>query len=77
MSLINKALMMKIAWGVIHDKDNLWASVLGGKYIKSQDHVPHVKANEKDSALWKTVCKVWPQVLEGRLSWSLRNGRCV
>jgi hypothetical protein len=28
--------------------------VLGGKSIKSQDHVPRVKANEKDSALWKT-----------------------
>jgi hypothetical protein len=38
----------------IHDKDSIWASVLGGKSIKSQDHVPRVKANEKDSALWKT-----------------------
>ena len=74
MHSMNKAYVMKLGWGIIHDNNNLWADVLRSKYVKTQDHrIPQVQAKGKDSPLWKTICKVWPQVIED-LGWSAGNG---
>jgi hypothetical protein len=73
MHSMNKAYVMKLGWGIIHDNNNLWADVLRSKYVKTQDRIPQVQAKGKDSPLWKTICKVWPQVIEG-LGWSVGNG---
>lgn len=29
--------VMKLAWGVMYESDNLWVKILRGKYIKSNE----------------------------------------
>ncbi|KAJ6901416.1 hypothetical protein NC651_019242 [Populus alba x Populus x berolinensis] len=67
---------MKLGWGILHDSDSLWASVLRSKYIRTQEGTDQVHAKGRDSPLWKAICKVFPDVITGT-AWSVRNGRNV
>jgi hypothetical protein len=76
METMNKAFIMKLAWGIIQDSRSLWVRVLKAKYMKHLDQVDQVHAKGKDSSLWKEICKVWPQVTQG-LNWARGSGRNV
>lgn len=76
MQSMNKAFVMKLGWGILHDSDSLWASVLRSKYIRTQEGTDQVHAKGRDSPLWKAICKVLPDVITGT-AWSVRNGRNV
>lgn len=50
----NKAFIMKLGWGIIHDSNSLWAgTVLRGKHSRIKDCIPHVQAKGKDSRYGK------------------------
>lgn len=61
-----------------NDPDSLWASVLRGEllYVKTQDWNQQIQGKKKESALWKAICKVWPQAIAG-VGWSIGNGRKI
>jgi|EndMetStandDraft_9_1072997.scaffolds.fasta_scaffold00748_5 hypothetical protein len=44
---------MKLGWGVIHEPESFWVVVLRGKYVRTYDLVPSIKARSQDSPLWK------------------------
>lgn len=48
---MNKAFIMKLGWGIIHDNCNFQVEVLRGKYFKKKDCAPHVQAKGMDSPL--------------------------
>ncbi|CAN1341790.1 Putative ribonuclease H protein At1g65750 [Linum perenne] len=71
---LNKAFLMKIAWGVFDRPTDLWARVLISKYLKNT-HNDYVLARKSGfSTIWRGVLKVWPHVLNG-IHWSVRDGR--
>ena len=47
-----------------------------GKYTQTKDRVPVIQARGRDSPLWKAICKVSPQIIEGT-GWSVGNERQV
>uniref|UniRef100_A0A6N2NKD1 Reverse transcriptase zinc-binding domain-containing protein n=1 Tax=Salix viminalis TaxID=40686 RepID=A0A6N2NKD1_SALVM len=61
--LMNKAFIMKLAWGLL--KDNSMSSNRGeGRPV----------ATSRDFLLWKSICREWDVVHEN-ISWNLGNGR--
>ena len=64
---MNRAFIMKLGWGIINDNTSLWASVFRSKYVRSSDNIPKVQAKQKDSPIWKTICKEWSLVIKGIL----------
>jgi hypothetical protein len=59
MHSINTTFIMNLC-GIMQTNVSLWARVLEGKYVKSQDHLPKVQAKGKDSRLCKAIYDVWP-----------------
>jgi len=59
MHSINIAFIMNL-WGIMQTNVSLWARVLQGKYVKSQDHLPKVQAKGLYSRLCKEIYDVWP-----------------
>ncbi|KAJ6916919.1 hypothetical protein NC652_019353 [Populus alba x Populus x berolinensis] len=50
METMNKAFIMKLAWGIIQDSRSMWVRVLKAKYMKHLDQVDQVHAKGKDSS---------------------------
>ena len=46
--------------------------MLQNKYIKKNECVPHAYTKSIHSLVWKAICTVWLNVIEG-LGWSLKN----
>lgn len=74
--LMNRALLMKIGWGLIARKDSRWVRMLRSKYGCGEDIVPKVQRRNQNSNLWLGVCKIWNKVLEVS-NWSLGNGKKI
>jgi len=73
---MNRAFIMKLAWGVFQNSKSLWVRVLRSKYFKEQELIPYPQAKQRDSVLWKGICKVWPFVTQG-VNWALGCGNKV
>ncbi|CAN1792677.1 Putative ribonuclease H protein At1g65750 [Linum perenne] len=71
---LNKAFLMKIVWGLIHNPSELWAKVLIAKYLKKTADGYVLARKSGHSAIWRGVLKVWPSVVNG-LQWSIGDGR--
>jgi len=64
---MNKASIMELGWGIIHDCISLLVRVLRGKYICSKNHIPQVQAKGKNSPLWKAInLQDLAQVMDGK-----------
>ncbi|KAF7808539.1 putative ribonuclease H protein At1g65750 family [Senna tora] len=70
---MNSAMLMKLGWRLIEDKESLWARVLRAKYRCGDDLVPTVKRRVDSSCVWKSICGVWESVEKG-IKWSLGDG---
>lgn len=70
---MNQALLMKVGWGLINQKDTLWARTLRNKYGCGDGTIPRVTRKNNSSNLWQGICKVWKNVERGS-SWKLGNG---
>ncbi|CAN1813247.1 hypothetical protein LINPERHAP1_LOCUS26817 [Linum perenne] len=71
---LNKAFLMKIAWGVFSRPGDLWVKVLLTKYMKQSVNGMCLKRRSGYSAIWRGVLSVWEETLN-ELQWSIRNGR--
>ncbi|CAN1123634.1 Putative ribonuclease H protein At1g65750 [Linum perenne] len=71
---LNKAFLMKVAWGVFSRPDELWVKVLLTKYMKQSINGWCLKRRSGHSATWRGVLSVWEATLRG-LQWSIRDGR--
>lgn len=70
---MNYAFLMKVGWGLINQRDSLWASTLRSKYECGKEIIPTISRRNCKSNLWQGVCKVWNKVLEGG-KWKIGNG---
>ncbi|KAF7812646.1 ribonuclease H [Senna tora] len=62
---MNSAMLMKLGWRLIGDKESLWARVLRAKYRCGDDLVPVVRKRSDSSCVWKSICGVWDKVEKG------------
>ncbi|KAH9658732.1 putative ribonuclease H protein [Citrus sinensis] len=76
LSMMNKALHMKLAWGFISSPESLWVTVLRTKYGVAKDTLPETLHTRYGSHLWKSIGTVWSEVLTSR-RWCLGNGESV
>lgn len=49
---MNEALVMKLAWGLIKERESLWVQVLHGKYGTGKKMMPTVKLKTNPSSIW-------------------------
>lgn len=73
---MNQSLLLKVGWGLIKNKDSLWARILRNKYGCGGDIIPKVSRKNHNSNLWLGVCKTLNKVMENT-SWKLGNGRTI
>lgn len=72
---MNKALLGKIGWSLLHDKDSLWARVLRSKFKVGDVHDAswlRVKSNWSDT--WRSITVGLREVVIPGLSWILGDG---
>lgn len=69
----NSAFMMKNAWGLVSDKDSLWARVIRGKYKCGNDIIPVISKQRNCSNLWKGIYSIRDHFLDGLL-WRVNSG---
>ena len=72
---MNKAFIMKLAWGLLQEK-SLWVKFLKNKYMHSNREGNHPVATARDSVLWKSICQEW-NIVHQNVRWSLGNGRRI
>lgn len=70
----NKALIMKLGWGLIQDSEALWVRVLRNKYKCEGGIIPSVAKGNQCSELWRGICTTWKEVLKG-VRWSVGDGK--
>ena len=76
LAMMNRALHMKLAWGIISSPNSLWVQVLSTKYRVDCHNLPQVLPTRYSSHLWKFLGHVWSEVLASR-RWSLGDGKYV
>ena len=74
LNVINKALLMKLSWGVISDKDSLWVRVMCTKYRVNSSNPPLSLPTRCGTHLWKTIGKIWQDTTLS-VCWSVGDGR--
>ncbi|KAF7823171.1 putative ribonuclease H protein At1g65750 family [Senna tora] len=72
----NKAFMTKLGWGLVNQKDALWAPVLRAKYKCGDDLIPKVGRIASASRLWNGIADSWKYVQDGMV-WRLGDGKRV
>ncbi|KAJ1413531.1 Ribonuclease H-like superfamily [Sesbania bispinosa] len=72
----NKALLMKVGWGLLHDPNAYWVQVVRSKYGCGNDIIPRVRKKGNESLLWRGVRRTWNHVQEG-MFWVVHDSRNV
>ena len=54
--------MMKLGWGLIANKDALWARVIRSKYNCGEDLMPNIRLGKIGSRVWSGIKNVWENV---------------
>lgn len=73
---MNKALIAKVGWRLLHDTESLWASVLRSKYSVGSIHdLSWMRARKNGSSTWRSVALGLREVVYPGHSWVIRNGR--
>ncbi|RYR02033.1 hypothetical protein Ahy_B06g080882 [Arachis hypogaea] len=65
--------MMKLGWGLVANKDSLWARVLRSKYKCGSDILSRVNRKSSMSNLWKGIVSAWHDV-EKKSIWHIGDG---
>ncbi|CAN1157728.1 Putative ribonuclease H protein At1g65750 [Linum perenne] len=73
---LNKAFLMKVAWGILTKPEELWVRTIFSKYLIRNNWGFTLKRKTGFSSLWRGVLKVWDHTLQG-LRWSVNNGRAT
>ncbi|KAL1192979.1 putative ribonuclease H protein [Cardamine amara subsp. amara] len=73
---MNKALLAKVGWRLLHDKDSLWAHVLQSKYkVGYTQNISWTVPKSNWSSTWRSVGLGVREVILIDQSWVLGNGR--
>ncbi|XP_061361234.1 uncharacterized protein LOC133305091 [Gastrolobium bilobum] len=70
----NQAFNTKVGFGLLTNKDALWARVLRNKYKLEDGLTPQISKSGSTSNIWRGICASWDNVLEGTRI-SIGNGR--
>ena len=65
MKAMNKACLMKLGWQLRNEGSCLWCPVMKGKYIRNVSMDSSLIEKNYDSALWKALANLWPDLEEG------------
>lgn len=76
MRSINDGLLMKLAWGLITEKEALWVQVLKRHYRMGEELWLNLKVGLRPSPIWRGLCKVLPEVVK-RTRWVIGDGSQV
>lgn len=68
----NKDFMLKNAWGLISDKDSLWAKAIRSKYKCGSGTIPNIVVHHNASNFWRGIVNVKNHLHEG-LIWHVNN----
>lgn len=63
---------MKLAWGIVAEKDSLWVQVLRAKYSNGNDPILSLKTNAKQSATQKGIRTIWDRFVNN-IQWVISN----
>lgn len=75
---MNKALIAKVGWRLIHDRESLWARILRSKYVVGDIHDPTwMVAGKKVSSTWRSVVLGIREVIVVGHNWVIGNGRQI
>lgn len=73
---MNKALMAKLAWRVLTQKEETWCEVFRSKYGIVSDGMMEFKCRQRASSIWKGL--MWGyELLHKGLRWEVTNGRRI
>ncbi|CAA7024806.1 unnamed protein product [Microthlaspi erraticum] len=73
---MNKALLAKVGWRLLHDVDSLWAKVLRSKYHVQDVHDQKwLKAKGTWSSTWRGICVGLREVILPGVSWVIADGK--
>lgn len=53
---VNSALVAKLVWAMLTNKESLWVKVLGGKYLRGHSFQA-AQAKTTNSWIWKSIIK--------------------
>lgn len=75
---MNKALLGKVGWRLLHDKQSLWATVLRHKYkVGEIDNPDWLVVKSSWSSTWRSVGMGLREVVLPGTGWVLGNGRKI
>jgi len=75
---MNKALLAKVGWRLLHDTESLWAKVLRSKYSVGDIHDTYwMVGSSSNSSTWKSVVMGIREVVLVGHSWVTGNGRNI
>lgn len=63
MNDMNKALLLKLVWGLLVNKGEMWVSMLKAKYNWNDECIQKNFKGRKGSNLWRCIAKIWHLVL--------------
>ena len=73
---MNAAFLSKMGWGLIQNRDDLWAKVLRNKYKYGNHTIPLMHPSINISNLWQGICKTWNSVATN-LIWRIGDGETI
>ncbi|KAG7544019.1 Ribonuclease H domain [Arabidopsis thaliana x Arabidopsis arenosa] len=75
---MNKALLAKIGWRLLHDDSSLWVRVLRSKYkVREVQNFAWGAVKSNWSSTWKSVAVGMREVVQPGLSWVIGDGQCI
>ena len=57
---MNLTFMAKLGWRLLQEKQNLWANILSGKYMRNHFTLPYPKFKSGASSIWNGILKALP-----------------
>lgn len=78
MAEMNKALLAKVGWRLIHDDHSLWAKVLRSKYkVKDTLDLSWLTVKGTWSSTWRSVCVGLREVVIPGINWVIGDGKSI
>ncbi|KAG7534372.1 Endonuclease/exonuclease/phosphatase superfamily [Arabidopsis thaliana x Arabidopsis arenosa] len=76
--VMNKALLAKVGWRIIHDRESLWARIMRSKYkVGDQNNTSWITTKSNWSATWRSVGLGLREVVIPGLRWVVGDGRSI
>ncbi|KAJ1417011.1 Ribonuclease H-like superfamily [Sesbania bispinosa] len=72
----NKAMIMKLSWGLVNKPSALWVRVLRSKYRCGSNYIPRIASRANASNAWRRIVATWDIFSQG-MRWNIGNGESV